>query len=605
MFKFVLKCLSLCFVLFFVTPVFAQEFETVVQETVFNSSDKVVIDKEQIDRSKAPNLTTLLSTQANISVSSTPFQPSSIYLRGGDAGHVLILIDGIPFYDASTIQRSFNLNSLDIRTVEKIEIIKGSQSVTYGGQALSGVISITTVPKAAAGPEVVAEVGSYGKADVGVSVHPELGEGVFSARARLGRKDNRSPVLDSSKTYLNENVAADIIYRQESRWYTQGKMTYLGDSSDSPTTDFATFKVIDANDFVIKNQQAAVSISTGSELELLKPQFAVSQQWSHRSFVQPYDAVSNSRGPTDQVYDGEVTYLRADATAYETKSNKISGGASYSKEKMIFRDLGVEKTNAYSELRGVFVRYDQTFATDFEFLAGGRWESWDDKEGVSTGQLGLVFQKNTKLEVATGFKAPSLFQLYSSYGNPNLEAEKSASFSLSHLQPLGESMSASLTLFSTRFSNLITTQGSPPNVKYYNIAEAVTNGVEAAYNWSFLSGQSVSLVAGYQEPWDETNKRWLLRRPIVTGSARYSIADEVKQAQLELVGVGSKADRMGPTSYGELPGYLLVNISGGYKLSQNVDLSLRIDNLTDVRFQESYTYYSEGFAATLGLAARF
>ena len=64
----------------------AQEFETVVKETKFNSSSRVIIDKEEIEKSRVKNVTTLLATQANINIIPSNFTPSSIFLRGGDSG---------------------------------------------------------------------------------------------------------------------------------------------------------------------------------------------------------------------------------------------------------------------------------------------------------------------------------------------------------------------------------------------------------------------------------------------------------------------------------------------------------------------------------------
>ena len=576
----------------------AQEFETVVQEKIFNSSDRVVIDKAQIEKSKAPTLTSLLSTQANISVSSTPFQPSSLYMRGGDSGHILILVDGVSFYDAATIQRSFNLNSLDIRTVEKIEIIKGSQSVLFGGQALSGVIKITTIPAQARKPMVVLEGGTQDKANVGVSYQKNWDQDLFSVRARVGQKNNESPVLNSHNIYPNKNLSTDLIYRHEAEWFTQGKLSYMSDEANSPSTNYATFQIKDADDFVIKNKQGAISVLTGSNKMSLAPLITLSQQWSQRTYDQ-----ATSTPVTDQVYDGQVTQVRAEGRILNLEESQISMGAHYTKEAMVYRDVGVEKANVFSELRGVFTKYDQALGQDFKFSLGSRFESWEKQDGVLTGQMGLVFQENTKLEVATGFKAPSLFQLYSSYGNPDLEAEKSVSYSLSHQKAITENMNASMTLFYTEFSNLIATQGTP--AKYYNVAKSNTRGLEFSYSWNFAPTQQISFVAGYQEPWDETNHRWLLRRPLTTASMRYGVTWDQWITQAELVAVGSRGDRTGPASYGEIPGYMIGNLSATYKFSEAYSSYVRIDNVANYRYQESYSYYSEGVAGTLGFTAQF
>jgi iron complex outermembrane receptor protein/vitamin B12 transporter len=519
-------------------------------------------------------------------------------MRGGDSGHILILVDGVPFYDATTIQRSFNLNSLDIRTVEKIEIIKGSQSVLFGGQALSGVIKITTIPSQARKPMVVVEAGTHDKANIGAAYQKNWDQDLLSVRARVGTKNNESPVLDSEKIYPNKNLSTDLIYRHEAEWFVQGKLSYLADEANSPSTNFATFKIIDADDFVIKNDQTAISVLTGSKKLSYQPLITLSQQWSKRTFKQP-----TSTPVTDQEYAGQVTQVRAEGRVLDLEKSQLLMGVQYTKEAMIYHDLGIQKVDVYSELRGIFAKYDQALNEDFKFAAGTRFESWENQDGVLTGQLGLVFRENTKLEVATGFKAPSLFQLYSSYGNPELDAEKSVSYSLSHQKAITEDMNASMTLFYTKFENLIETQGTP--ARYYNVAKSNTKGVEVAYSWSFAPTQQISLSAGYQEPWDETNHRWLLRRALTTASLRYGLTVEQLVTQAELIAVGSRGDRTGPASYGEIPGYVIANLSGTYNFSELYSGYIRIDNVADYRYQASYSYYAEGIAATLGYSALF
>jgi iron complex outermembrane receptor protein len=571
----------------------AQEFETVVQETIFNSSDRVVIDRKQIEVSKVPNLTSLLATQANITVTTTPFQPTSLFLRGGDSSHIVIIVDGVPFYDGTSAQRSFNLNMIDIRTIERVEVIKGSQSVLFGGQALSGVIKITTIGSKARQPTVVVEAGSFDKANIGAVYQKDLDHGLFSAHARAGQKNAPSPILKSGSIYPNQNSSADLVYRYDSDWFAQGKISYVEDDAYSPGQN-AQRQTIDADDFKIHNQQTMVSVVTGIKNQW-KPQLMVSQQWSYRTYNQP----SAIPSPADQVYDGETTQVRFDSRLFAFGGSEFTGGLSYTKETMKYKDTGVQKADVFSETRGVYLKYDQIINPDFKFALGGRYEFWDSNSGEGTGQLGLVYRENTKFEVATGYKVPSLFQLYSpDYGNTNLDEERSVSYSLSHQQALTETMNASVTFFVTQFSDLIVAVGGPP--KYSNVAKSNTKGIEGSYAWSFASNQQVSVLATYQEPWDETNKRWLYRRPLASGSIRYVYSIENWQAQAELLAIGARGD-VG----GEAPGFLSGNIAATYDISANYSAYARIDNITDNRYQDSYSFYNEGLSATLGLSAQF
>ena len=106
-----------------------------------------VITRQDLARNTGKTLTEMLNTQAGLVINgsgNTPGTNQDVYMRGAAAGKTLILIDGIPLYDASGISGAFDLNFISIDQVERIEILKGSQSTLYGSDAIAGVINIIT-----------------------------------------------------------------------------------------------------------------------------------------------------------------------------------------------------------------------------------------------------------------------------------------------------------------------------------------------------------------------------------------------------------------------------------------------------------------------------
>ena len=104
-----------------------------------------VITKEQLQQSGGKDLSQVLTEQAGIYIggaNSNPGKDKSIYLRGARVDHTLIAIDGVPVYDASGIGGNFDLRNISIANIERIEILKGSQSTLYGSDAIAGVINI-------------------------------------------------------------------------------------------------------------------------------------------------------------------------------------------------------------------------------------------------------------------------------------------------------------------------------------------------------------------------------------------------------------------------------------------------------------------------------
>jgi len=106
-----------------------------------------VISRAQLEQSGSKDLAQVLSEQAGISIAganSNIGKDKSVYLRGGYVSHTLITIDGIPVYDPSGIGGNFDIRNLAISQIERIEILKGSQSTLYGSDAVNGVINIIT-----------------------------------------------------------------------------------------------------------------------------------------------------------------------------------------------------------------------------------------------------------------------------------------------------------------------------------------------------------------------------------------------------------------------------------------------------------------------------
>ena len=106
-----------------------------------------IITREQLEKSGGKDLSQILTEQAGIFISganSNAGKDKSLYLRGAYVSHTLITIDGIPVYDPSGIGGNFDIRNLAVGNIERIEILKGSQSTLYGSDAIAGVINIIT-----------------------------------------------------------------------------------------------------------------------------------------------------------------------------------------------------------------------------------------------------------------------------------------------------------------------------------------------------------------------------------------------------------------------------------------------------------------------------
>ena len=110
------------------------------------TSSVVVIDDEEIEESMSTNLSDLIEDKSGLYINSNGAygKATSLFLRGADSSFTLIIVDGVEYSDRSSVGGSSVLDHIELSNVEKIEILKGSQSVLYGSDALAGVINITT-----------------------------------------------------------------------------------------------------------------------------------------------------------------------------------------------------------------------------------------------------------------------------------------------------------------------------------------------------------------------------------------------------------------------------------------------------------------------------
>ncbi len=578
-----------------------QEFETVVKETQFNSSSRIIIDKEEIEKSHARNLTSLLASQANISIAQSNFTPTSIYLRGGDSSHVLILIDGVPFYDATTIQRTINLNSLDIKAVQRIEVIKGSQSVLYGGQALSGVIKIETIPRdLKKSGYVLGQAGSFYHTAAGAGiVQPFSEQSAVVVRGSYSQKESASPVFKSAKTYPTRLGTAELGYinRYSTIQYLLKAQTSF-DKTLIPTTAFPAYSAADADRFETSTYQLNLTGIASIPSAYVKPSLSVSAQKSARIFEQ--DIVAGQGFPTKQDYVGDLVSIRYEMLALDWGPDfDLRVGGNINQEKMVYKDADVLKSDDKTEFQGIFIKGHVLVnrALDLEF--GTRSDYNEMKNKIDTYQAGLTLFQDLKLEYSTGFKQPSLFQLFSAYGNTRLAPEKSASASLSIDHKFSDSLFVSYTTFANEFENLIVIRGTPQ--KYENVDSSKTRGHELSVSVNDKENSSTyNLTLGYQEPYDDSQKTWLVRRPLRTASFKVRKDFERLGLGAEIIHNGSRRDRTGSTTYGDLVSYTLYNLIVDYKLHKELSIFSRIQNLADSHYESSYGFYDEGMNTQVG-----
>lgn len=606
-----MKNIILVLVLLF-NPFFSyaiDEYETVIIEQNFNSSSKVVIDKKEIERSRAKDIPSLLATQANISVSQSKFQPNSIFLRGGDSGHILILVDGVPYYDASTSQRTINLSSLNLKSVQRIEVIKGSQSVLYGGQALAGVIKIDTIPQELnTSGQVLIEGGMQnhrlGSAGGVLNLADQV---ALIIRGSYSERQNLSPILHSTQKYPSSLSIGELAYVDRSR-PIEAILKLQTSFDQTRTNNFSnsTYQVEDADDFRTSAYQLNFTSLFFAKNLFLQPKLFVSKQNSARLFLENLSL-------TKREYSGDLLSTRLEVTLLQEKSINVIAGIGYTKEQMDTKDLStvlppdspLKSVNEWLENENVFARVLWTALPWIDLEIGARSEFRKLKDRVDTGHFGLILNQQFKLEASSGYRSPNLFQLYGDYGSSDLKPEKAFTYSATYENNYyGNQVSTSGTVFHTKFSDLLTI--SPAQMKYINLSNTETKGIEFMVAYRPLDvGLNIQLTMGYQEPRDLDNANWLQRRPLKTASLKLRQEIGLVGLGFEAIHSGERRDRSGMTTYINLPDYTLLNATVDYKPSEQWTIYARGQNLGNYRYESAYSYHDEGINAFAGVEYSF
>ncbi|QHT71065.1 TonB-dependent receptor [Rhodocytophaga rosea] len=385
-----------------------------------------IVTRELLDQSGGKDLAQVLNAQAGIIVNganSNPGKDKSVYLRGAASEYTLILLDGVPVSDPSGISGSFDLRLLPIDVIERIEILKGSQSTLYGSDAVAGVINIITKKGAdkPIGGFGQLSGGSYQTGKVQAGINGKLKKFDYTAGYTYLRTDGISEAKDStgsadfdkdgfSQHALNVNVGVQatekLLIRPFLR-YTEFDGKYDGGAFTDDTE--ATYK--------------AKLLNTGLSAEYQLAKGGITFQYALDRTNRNYD---NAFGGS--AFEGIFNHGELFGNYSIAKNLQVLAGISYQHFNMMDTTATLDnpEVNLVSPYASLFVNNLKGFSLE----VGGRYNKHSQYGSNYTYSINPSFlvQKKVKLFVnySTGFKAPTLYQLYGQYGhNENLKPERS------------------------------------------------------------------------------------------------------------------------------------------------------------------------------------
>lgn len=540
-----------------------------------------IIDRKDIENSQAATITELLRLETGIDIARTggPGQQTSLFLRGGNSDHALVLIDGIRVSSGTT--GSFPWEKISLDQIERIEIVRGPRSVLYGSEAIGGVIQIFTRRSDRVTARL--ELGSFDTR--GASVATSFGDKL---------KLHLSADYRTATGFSATNPNSGFFFNPDADGYTTRNFTVGAQSrlSDKTNVDFSLWTAQGSDEFDSGTHE---STNQAARARLTTTQ---SNNWSHTLMLGAIvdDLTTVSAFPSRIITRRNTAEWQHDLTLSKTTS--LTAGVSYINE---YASSDSAPFSNQINNTGVFANWRHTAGTN-DFELGLRRDSHSAFGQHDTGQIawGRKFSRHWRLftSYGTAFKAPDQNELYypgfdgTSFGcsttcfagNPALKPETSTSSEIGLRFRKGKNISAKASIYSTNVTNLIANQGT--DFQAINISRVRLQGIETEYSHRIGKWHTRANLT-LQSARDVSASNDLLRRPAAKLSLKLNRRlSHQGNFGVEIFAVGNHAD-IDNISFStiDVPGYAIINLSMRRSLNQNWVLEGRLENLLDKKYE--------------------
>ena len=587
-----------------------------------------VVTAADLARSPARTLPEVLRTLPGMAVSQsgTSGGLTQVRIRGGEARHTLVVIDGIVVNDVGN--GDFNFAEFPLTDIERIEVIRGPQSGIYGANAHAGVINIVTKSgRGLASPQATVQVegGSLGTARGSGSVRGSLGTAYGALTVQGTRTDGYNPSRTGSERDGSNSVTAtgrfgvvlSEIFEIDANFRAANRFARYDGSGFPPGAPFS--ELIDLPN---RGFSDTVQGRVGATLKLLQG------RWTHNFAVtgfqqrqRDFDTFGLSFSSTgERIGASYRNALRFDTPGFLDASHTLVTGVDALRETYRYFDTWNSEWIAGRNRQrvGVFGEYliDLPFGLSLSNAIRHDWNSAYANALTWRVTASQRFASGTRLHasVGRGFTAPSFFQLYgytpsSFVGNPGLKPESSFGWDAGIEQTFfGGSLVTDITYYDTRLSNEFTTVYLPGfQTMTANAATSTQrNGVELTVtarpvDWLSLTG-SYTYFTG-----QDGNGLLPVRRPnhAASFSATAHMLDNKARLTVSVVHNGRmrdvRYDPMFTPNSVYLGSYTLVGAQFSYDVTKKATVFARAENILGQRYEEIWSYRGGPFQAVAGI----
>ncbi len=541
-----------------------------------------VITREDIELSLATDLSELLRFEAGIDIGRNggPGQSTSIFLRGSESNHTLVLIDGVRINPGTLGGAAIQHIAPEI--IERIEIVKGARSALFGTDAIGGVINIITRRAEDAFVEGSLESGNFDTRSGYLSGGNRSENSEFGVTLNWQTTDGYAPRTDSDIERGYENLSASLYASRRVKsgdvsirhWQTSGTVEYL---------DFFLAPV----DQDFENTTTALELNTNfanSDISKL----IVSFMQDDISQNQVDDFVSSERLSVDWQYTHALANhtLTGGLFAIAEDAATLSYGSGFKEDTAVHAAFVQDQWS-----HGRHKAFAAIRLTDHE--AFGKHTTWNAE---------YAFDINNSWTLNAGlghaFRAPDATDRFGFGGNVDLNPELAddAQFGLRYASGTGHSVD--LEIYRNDIDDLINFDLQTFELR--NIASAEIRGAQLSYEYRG-DGFTIRTEFVKQQADNADSGQRLLRRAEETASLSYTRDIGVHRLGLSIVASGDREDYAGA----RLAGYVLANLTGQIRLNDSWVLTTRIENLLDSDYQTAENYRMQERGAFVELRYRW
>ncbi|MDI7494402.1 TonB-dependent vitamin B12 receptor BtuB [Cronobacter dublinensis] len=558
-----------------------------------------VVTRNDIERWQSHSLIDVMRRLPGVDVAQNGGlgQTSSLFIRGTNSSHVLILVDGVRLNQAG-VSGSSDLSQFPVAMVQRVEYIRGPRSAVYGSDAIGGVVNIITTPDKT-GTTLGAGVGSDGYQNYGVSTHQRLGENTratllgdytytkgFDIVAEGNTGGLRQPDRDG---FMNKTLYGALEHDFSQAWsgfirgYGYSNRTAYEGFYNSFTPDV----LVDTRQLYSQTWDAGIRFNQ----DIFHSQLISSYSHTKDYNYDPHLGREDASATIDEIKQYNLQWINS----VDIEHGNVGGGIDWQKQTTQpgtnYLDDGYEIRNT-----GFYLTALQQFG-DFTFEGAARSDDNTQfgQHGTWQGSAGWEFIEGYRFVASygTAFKAPNLGQLYGYGGNKNLDPEESKQW-----EGAFEGLTAGVTWRLSGYRNDIDDMIDYDNNlrQYYNIGKVRIKGVEATA--SFDTGLLTHNIGyDYVDARNAVTDTPLVRR--AKQQVKYQLDTQIYDADWSLTYhyLGTRYD----TDFGTYPsqkvkmgGVSLWDVAVSYPVTSHLTVRGKIANLFDKGYETVYGYQTAG-----------